>query len=58
MGKIKGISNFPICRPILDIYGHSLLKIAVSDGAITSAASLRSLPGILSCPAIALIWMF
>ena len=27
------------------------LKIAVSDGAITSAASLRSLPGILSCPA-------
>jgi hypothetical protein len=27
------------------------LKIAVSDGAITSAASLRNLPGILSCPA-------
>ena len=27
------------------------LKIAVSDGAITSAASRRSLPGILSCPA-------
>ena len=27
------------------------LKFAVSDGAITSAASLRSLPGILSCPA-------
>ena len=27
------------------------LNIAVSDGATTSAASLRSLPGILSCPA-------
>jgi hypothetical protein len=27
------------------------LKIADRDGAITSEASLRSLPGILSCPA-------